>query len=43
MVIDTLDNKAFCQIVDQIVESFDVEENQAEYDYLLKEVCSFIQ
>jgi len=42
MVIDTLDNKAFCQIVDQIVESFDVEENQAEYDYMLKEVAGDI-
>ena len=42
MVIDTLDNKAFCQIVDQIVESFDVEENQAEYDYILKEVAGDI-
>ena len=42
MVIDTLDNKAFCQIVDQIVESFDIEENQAEYDHMLKEVAGDI-
>ena len=40
MVIDTFDNKAFCQIVDQIVDSVssvDIEDNQAEYDYMLKE------
>ena len=37
LIIETFENKIFCQVMNKDEESDDLEENQAEYDYMLKE------
>ena len=37
LIIETFENKIFCQVMNKDDENDDLEENQAEYDYMLKE------